>query len=192
MAYTTVTSLPLKLSYLNRNGFLKKGNKITGKLVWKNQFGEVLAEAKIETYNSTNEKGYIKLTYDLRDGQSGIYMSFDQVIFLESRISNLGKGNVLYFICPTTATCCRVLYRVDENHIWQGKNAYDTQIYYPLQISSKSQYQNEKYWNMKDSLVEIIREKFTHYYKGIQTRRAKRFYKRLDKILKIEETMLKP
>ena len=59
--------------------------------------------------------------------------------------SNLGKGNVLFFICPVTGRKCRKLYKTQTANIWQCRQAFKNRLYYPLQLCSRMQSYNEKY-----------------------------------------------
>jgi hypothetical protein len=175
-AYTTKGSVRIELSYLLKEGYIKKGHCVTGILTWTNG-SSIKTESKY-----TEEEKYLRLVYTLTDA-AGKKNSLDYKIALQTKPSNLGKGDVLYFVCPQSGCLCRVLYRAYSSHIWKSRASYSNRIYYPLQISSKLDKYNERYWELENELENLYKKNGAHTYKGMLTKRAKRI-ERLERIRK--------
>ena len=85
--------------------------------------------------------------------------------------SNLGKGKVLFFICPQTLNKCRILYKCYGSPKWKSREAYKYRIYYECQMVSKKDYYNDTYWSLDKKINEMLTQKINHTYKGKLTKR---------------------
>jgi hypothetical protein len=167
-ALTTGEASRIELSYLLKKGYIQKGKHITAPLHWNNG-----SSIHIESKYSEEEK-YLRVNYTLTDSRDGRKYELDYKITLYTMPSNLGKGEVLYFVCPQSSNLCRILYRAYGSHLWKCRQAYTYRIYYPIQTSSKINQFNDKYWKAERALEKMYKERATTTYKGKITRRAQR------------------
>lgn len=172
-AFVTKGTVRIELSYLLREGYIRKGGHIAASLSWTNG-SSIDIESKY-----TKEEKYLRLVYAFTDRAERTY-NFDYKINLYTKPSNLGVGEVLYFVCPQSGKLCRVLYRAYGSHIWKSREAYSNRIYYPLQISSKLSKYNDRYWEVERELEKLGKKKETKTYKDKPTKTALRM-KRLEK-----------
>lgn len=103
----------------------------------------------------------------------------NDTIYIEAVPSNLGKGNVLYFICPASGKRCRILYKAYGCPIWKSRQSYYNRIYYPTQQSSKLVYANNRYWQLDEQIEKLKGKRGPGTYRGKPTKRAERL-KRLE------------
>ncbi len=107
---------------------------------------------------------YIRLAYTY----NGIEKNYQ--VFLSSMPSNLGKGKIYYFICPVNGSRCRKLYFCGESGIWQSRTAFKTRLYYPYQLSSKYNYNNDRFWSIERQLKDLYSRMVKSHYRGCITR----------------------
>lgn len=174
-ALTTTEISRIELSYLLKKGYIQKGKHITAPLSWTNG-SWISIESKY-----TEEEHYLRLKYILTDSRDGKATELDYKITLYAKPSNLGKGEVLYFVCPRSGNLCRILYRAYGSLKWKCRQAYSCRIYYPIQTSSKMSKYNDRYWEAERALEKMYQERATSTYRGKPTRRALR-------IERLEET----
>lgn len=168
-AWTTSECKKINLSYLLKNGFVKKGCEIYSIMSW-------TSGCKISILsNLTEGNNYIRLLYTTTF-KSGETKQFDYKVYLDSVPSNIGKGEVLYFRCPVSGKRCRVLYKAYGCEVWKCREAYANRIYYPLQLSSKRNIYNDRYWAL-DRQIEVLKEmRGTSTYRGKPTKRSLRLH----------------
>jgi hypothetical protein len=157
----------IELSYLLKKGHLKKGEKNTMIYRWVNGHGQDMGSIALLCYWS-EEEIYIRLKYTHTDGGD-----FDYKVRLTSVPSNLGKGEVLYFICPVSGNRCRVLYSAYGSHKFKARNAFQYRLYYSSQLSSKMNYANDRFWALDKKIKRLQATKyFKHTYNGKPTKKA--------------------
>lgn len=71
--------------------------------------------------------------------------------------SNLGKGQVYYFLCPFSQLRCKTLFMGYGSLYFKSLKAYSHRIYYPLQLSSRLDKHNDQYWQL-DRQLEVLRK----------------------------------
>lgn len=172
---STGQAMRIELNYLFKKGYIKKNCHISGSLSWNN--GNSI---NIETIY-TNEEKYILLKYT-NTSWEGEKKHIETKIQLFAIPSNLGKGEVLYFICPQSGRLCRILYKCYGSLIFKCRRAYSIRIYYSTQMQSKHFYYNEKYFQVEKMLNKLESERRSYYYKGKPT-------KRLNKIIKLQQDL---
>ncbi len=155
----------ITISDLRRLGFLKKGcYESTGSIRWTragSPSGSVSA-----TVTRTDYGGYLKLDY-LSNGEPISYR-----INVEARPSNLGFGEVLYFVCPVTGARCRILYGIGRHFL--SRKAYPSAMY-------STQTQSKRWRDFSRVLGTADRDDLFHrrysrtHYKGKPTRRFRRW-----------------
>jgi hypothetical protein len=168
---TTGQACRIELKYLLKQGYIQKDCRIPRTLSWSDG-------SSMQIYSVyTNSEKYIKLTYTLTERATGKKFEYDYEIELVEIPSNLGKGNVLFFVCPESYNRCRILYRCYGYHKFKCRKAYRTRIYYNLQIQSEHYYNNERYFRTEEKLNKLESERRSYYYKGKPTKRLKRILK---------------
>lgn len=164
---TTSGAYRIELSHLFKAGYIRKGCKISGNLSWNNG-------SNISIYSElTKEKQFIRLAYQMKDS-SGEIQKLDYQIRLDSIPSNLGKGEIYYFICPRSGRRIRILYRCYGSHYFKARKAYQIRIFYQSQISSKKDYHNSRYFEAERKLEECYQVQRKSHYQGKETRLLKR------------------
>ncbi len=164
-ATTTTNTLKIELSYLLKHQLLKRGTNTTFSLRWSGG-QSVLVSAIFD-----EEQPYLDLSYVLKDA-NGQLITQSYKVHLEQLPSNLGKGYVLYFICPVGGKRCKILYMAYDSPIFKARNAYRQRIYYSCQIVSKNHYCLVRYATLKKQLDSIEQKKYhKRKYRGIVTKR---------------------
>ncbi len=158
----------IELSFLIKRKFIQKDRNNSFNLTWSPGSNNISVISNYFSYDI-----WIRLVYTITDYEGKKY-EYDYKIYLVERPSNLGIGNVLYFICPDSGKLCRVLYRCYGSHIWKSREAYRNRIYYSSQISSKLNYFNDRYWQIERTLEKLRQERKSYYYKNSKTKRLKR------------------
>lgn len=103
--------------------------------------------------------------------------SFNYKVRIESVFSNLGKGNNYYFICPISGHRCKILYMGYGSNHFKCRKAYQNRIYYPCQLSSRLNLNNDIYWRVERHLKTLYPKHPKTHYKGNLTRPQKRIKK---------------
>ncbi len=169
-AITHKEALRLELSHLVKAGYLVKGATTRGHYRWYCNGRESSNIVLISRW--TEEEKYIRLIYTTTDGHGEKY-DYDYKIDLVTVPSNLGKGEVLYFLCPVSWKRCRVLYCAYGYHKWKSREAYQNRIFYESQTQSKLNRANSKYWELKKKVEAILQEKYLRLeYDGKPTKKA--------------------
>lgn len=162
-------AMRLELSFLLKEGYIEFGRKTHKEIFW-NINGIPTGDVAIECSYTDNEK-WIRLYYVKNE------KTLDYKIYLEEINSNLGKGKVLYFVCPQSGKRCRILYMTYGSDIFKSRESYQHRLYYGTQKCSKREYWNTRYFELKDRLDKLWSETRTHTHNGIVTKRIKRLYR---------------
>jgi hypothetical protein len=168
---TVDQALRLDLWQLIKLGYIKKGCELSGEIVWNN--GSRIGYKA----SYTDSAKYLLLHYTHTNNSTGERNDYDYYVYFDTEPSNLGKGELLYFICPETGIRCRILYNCYGSHVWKARNAYRNRIYYSSQITSKRYYYNTRYWNLEDQLTKIKKGRKSYLYNGRITKKAIRIQK---------------
>ncbi len=181
-ACTTREVIRIELSHLLRQGFIMKNQTISGTLTWTN--GSSISF----TSSFTDEERYIRLSYYTESGHTGERTHHDYKIQLTTIPSNLGKGEIIYFVCPVTGRRARILYRCYGSLIWKCRTAYQYRIYYESQQCSKLDFHNRRYWALEKELETLHKQVKKNHYRGNYTRLMVRI-KRLEGKQKYHDRM---
>jgi hypothetical protein len=160
-AFTTGEVGRIELSYLLRQGLIKRGQSVYGSLSWTN--GSSISFASSFTEGSR----FIRLSYYNENSYSGERTHHDYKIQLTTIPSNLGKGEIIYFVCPSTGRRARILYRCYGSKIWKCRTAHQNRIYYESQQCSKLDLHNIRYWTLEkelDRCYKKSKKKVYHNY----------------------------
>jgi hypothetical protein len=161
----------LDLSFLLKEGFIKKNAKIQGVINWSIR-DEPTGSMTIVTKHTPNEK-WIRVSYTATD-LKGVKTDYDYQIDLVEVDSNLGKGKVLYMICPESGRRCRILYLAYWANKFKCREAYQNRLYFSTQKCSKLDFWNTKYFETV-SKIEKFGSLRTTTHKGKPTKRALRY-----------------
>lgn len=165
-AVTTAECTRIELSTLIRWGYFKKGCIVSGNIKWTN--GNAISISV--DYSKGNP--VMTVIYTITDHSTGQKYPYNYDIDLVKRPSNLGKGEVLYFVCPDSGKRCRILYRAYGYHKWKCREAYQNRIYYATQVCSKREKYNDRYWQLENKLDEYRKGRQSYTYNGQETKRA--------------------
>lgn len=154
----------IELKYLLKNGFIKKDKTAHGSMAWTS--GNKVSF--ISKY--TTDEAYFLLYYKIvSTGKEYFYK-----IHLTKVASNLGVGEVLYFVCPETQKRCRILYRAYGSKTWKSRFAYKQRIYYKSQIASGFWSCLNRYEETGKLLTQLTPTIKKQHYKGRLTVPQKR------------------
>ena len=175
---TTNGSRKLDLRWMLKNDYFQKGKKIRGSMSWQDD-----SSSGYESLISEDEK-YLRMIYTITD-RKGIETKLDYKIQLVTVPSNLGKGEILYFVCPESNKRARVLYSTYGHHKYIHRDCYlelyGKRLYYNSQSSSKEDYHNTIYFNLKKK-VEVLEEQIIGVkhrkikYNGIATKQLQKLH----------------
>lgn len=169
---TCESSLNLDLRFLLKNGYLKKGQVTTMSLSWSSNGRPT---GNISAIGCMDEK-WIRLIFSVTNKRSGEKTDYNYKINLVGVPSNLGQGEVLYFVCPSTGRRCRVLYSANGEHCFFSRFHYERKgmrLLYNSQCYSKNDYSNSRYHAIDRQLEKYYsnRQKAVRgTYKGKVTR----------------------
>ena len=168
---TNKAVMRLELSYLIKIGLIKKNAVCSTSLSWNND-NSIYCEVSF-----TEEEKHVRLSYSVTKRDTGEEISQDYKIQFTSIPSNLGKGEVIYFVCPSTGRKARILYLCYGSLFFRSRKAYKSRIYYPSQISSKSYYHSDRSRNIEKEIEKCYSVMKKRHYKRKPTRLIKRIRK---------------
>jgi hypothetical protein len=177
---TTDNALKISIKDLKSRGLLAKGKCIVSTLTWSIKTDNI---ASVQYFKPINDQA-IHLCYKTRGKEYNCKIDLIEID------SNLGKGKILYFICPVTNTRCRYLYFINDSALFQSKLGLNGLIYYSSQLTCKSDRINEKYWRIINQIVakknirKIYAGRYTKEFLKVQLLENRQF--QLDKLRWIE------
>lgn len=165
-AATTGATMKLDLRIMLRYGQIKNGARLSGTIEW--TYG---GRVSFVSDCRENDK-FLRLVYSV-EKRNGKTIEMDYRITIDAVPSNLGKGEVLYFVCPKSYQRARVLYDAYGLGVFAHRDWYkdhlDRRILYNSQQTSKRWYANTRYFNLK-SEIERLEEKAHAKYKKMYYR----------------------
>ena len=161
----------VSITKLKEWGYLDYGIK-SGVISWSTA-GEVHSKIGIKCTFLEHRK-FITLDYT-QNGESINYS-----VNIVSIPSNLGKGEILYFVCPNTGKRCRKLYHCSKYFLHREAFRY---LYYEKQIESKKIRSLHSIFDKAYLKDEVYEEQFKKHFKThYNGKPTKRYQKILDKI----------
>lgn len=161
----------VSITKLKEWGYLDFGIK-SGLISWSIS-GEVHSKIGIKS-TILKQKKFITLEYT----QNGESIKYD--VRIESIPSNLGKGEILYFVCPNTGKHCRKLYHNSKYFLHREAFRY---LYYEKQIEpKKSRYLHsifDKVFLKDEVYEEQYKKHFKTHYNGKITKRYKKILNKI-------------
>ena len=126
------------------------------------------------SFTITKNNFGLSLVLDYTKTVEGEKKDINYSIQIEKLPSNLGEGQIYYFICPFSLERCRILYMGYGSLFFKSRKAYRHRLYYPSQLSSNLDKHNDIYWILERRLEKLyIKHPKTHY-KGIITKPQQR------------------
>lgn len=168
-AIETKETKRIYLKQLIEWGVFIPGATATFPLKWTRR-GEPAGEIGAEAHSPKDADPYLVLRYSI-NGEN-----FRERIDIAYLPSNLGKGNIPFFICPETGKLCRILYRAYGSKRWKHREAYrrsGLRLYYDTQTCSKLDRYNTRFWNIEDRFKKDTR-RAAYEYAGKPTKRFTR------------------
>ncbi len=180
-AVETIEALRIELSFLIKQGYFKRGDVVNGSMVWSTDGEPETSAIHIQARYPHDGPPELSFIYAVRNNETGKVTNRHDRVYMQAVPSNLGSGEVLYFLCPQTGQRCRILYRCYGSDIWKSRTAYQNRIYYPTQRSSKISLYNDRYWRLDSHITKLTKKRIRDTYRGKPTRRAARFDRLCDK-----------
>jgi len=181
--YTTGESNRLDLRVMLRNRQIQKNRFIRSSIEWTNG-SKISFESKY-----TDEEVYFRVMYTITDYHTKEVYKYDYKIQLTTIPSNLGKGEILYFVCPESGKRAKVLFMAYGHHKYIHRDwyleRYGVRLYYNSQIAEKNYYHLCRYHKL-DREIEILENRLFAkyrklYYKGEPTKDHKKLIALKDK-----------
>lgn len=170
--------LQLNIAKLKNWGYLRPDKIFETTLNWSRR-GEPTGSISI-TVNTNLGSPYIELDYKHKD------IPRKYKIDIVSVPSNLGKGNVLYFLCPVTKRRCRILYLVGGYFL--HRKAFNGCMY-ENQTYSKRSREFYKIWVPENITNNLYSEKSKKYFKRYYAGKPTKSYLRIMKQIKKAESI---
>jgi len=168
----------IDLSYLLNSNIIQKDTEVSTTIKWTDG-GRITLKSKCNEYEK-----YLLLEYTHTDlYQNKTELSYK--IRLAALTSNLGRGEVLYMVCPISGRYCRKLFMAYGSPYFKSIKAYQTRIYYTGQLSSKLNRANDRYWLLLNRVENLPKQRNQSHYKGIETKRnirTQKMYERLNEL----------
>lgn len=139
----------------------------------------MLQKGKVIEGTAEGGRGSMLLRMDWKGAQPVLWLSYSYKgahqyysIHIEERRSNLGRGSVLYFVCPESYRRTRTLYMAYNYPRYKAREAYSIRLYYPSQLAGGRSRYNTRYFQIEEQLESMYdrRQYLTH--KEQPTRRA--------------------
>ena len=175
--YTTSESNRLDLRVMLRNGQIQKGKRITGSIEWTNG-SAINFESKY-----TKDEIYFRVIYSITSNRTGEVTNYDYKIDLVTVPSNLGKGEILYLVCPESYRRARVLFMAYGHHKYIHRDLYldkyGLRLYYQSQISEKRYYHTGQFHKIDREIEDLKNRLFVKHRKLFYRGKPTKDYKRL-------------
>ncbi len=169
----------INIRFLKKNGYLKDGIFRGGQMTWSRN-GEQTGSISF-TINTLSNSSYMELDYKYRDEKNVNYQ-----VRLVSIPSNLGKGVIWYFLCPSTGKRCRKLYLIQGLFLHRKAFRgcfYEKQLYSHRNRNMCRTFQ--KFFGSDKAYEAIYSKYFKKHYKGKPTKR----YLKLMQIISISDQL---
>ena len=154
----------IDISFLKKNGYLKQNQTRCGTLSW-NINGEKTGSISITVFNLDKET-YLQLDYKCNG------TSINYKVEIVSIPSNLGKGQIQYFLCPKTFKNCRKLYLVQT--YFYHRDAFKSSMYECQTQSKKTRALNGTigaYFKVDSYYEQLYKKHFKKMYAGKPTKK---------------------
>lgn len=173
-APTFDSALQINIDELKKWGYVGTTSPMQGTLSWSNRG---IIQSRISIASSTFEnRSFIRLKYS----HNGKSVNYD--VDMVSVPSNLGKGDVWYFVCPVTDKRCRILYSIGERFL--HREAYKGYLYESQKQSKRMRQLDKAYGHVlgNERLYEQLYQKHRKKcYAGKPTKRYARLMYKIER-----------
>jgi len=164
----------IDIKTLRDKGLFKKGQTVEATISW--------GDKNMRVVSSWMDELSLRFIYQVNSPSMREPIQYDYTIRIERKPSNLGQGEVFYFVCKQTGRLCRTLYRAYGSHIFKHREAHSERIYYPLQTEGHLSRENSRYFNFENKIKKLQEMREASSYDGKPTRRALRMDRLQDKL----------
>ena len=171
-------ALQINISKLKGWGYLNPNQSMSGTLNW--SINDEPAGSISIAVNTYSNEPYLDLDYKFR-GEPRNYR-----IRLVSIPSNLGKGEIWYFLCPNTNKRCRILYSIGGYFL--HREAFEGCMY-ESQTNSKRTRQLVKTIGSEFKLDELYSQLYKKHLKKTYRGKPTKKYDRINKMIQSTEAM---
>lgn len=172
-------ALQIDIQKLKKAGYLKKDQHTGGVLSW-SAGGHVTGEITFQV-NTCFETYQMTLEYNFKKEPRCYSVS------IVKRPSNLGKGEVLFFLCPKTGQLCRKLFSIGG--YFYHRNAFKGTMYESQAQSKKMRFFEKRFGALCDK-EQIHKQVFSKHlkktYRGKPTKKYLKLKALMDKIEKAD------
>ena len=171
----------ISISNLKRWGYLEPGHWGSGILTWSRQGRQTGSVGVIVQMQDAGP--YLELDYKC-NGNPVNYR-----IQMVSLPSNIGRGSVLYFLCPYTLKRCRKLYMVQT--YFYHREAFKGCMYEKQTYSRRGRKLNrsfEELFGIEKAYEQIYNKYFKRQHAGKPTRRYQKLLRKIDIASSISES----
>ena len=168
----------VSISFLTKYNYLKPNQWQSGTITWSRN-GNKTGSISIKV-NTQSESPFIILDYKCNE------VPINYKVRLVSTLSNLGKGIVWFFVCPSTGKRCRKLYLVDT--YFYHRSAFRGCMYEKQTQSKKIRYLDKTlgvYFRTDQLFEQLYKKHFKKHYAGKPTKK----YFKLTKQIEIAESV---
>lgn len=166
----------LDITFLKKQGFLEPNQVKGGTVTWSRN-GQVTAKIGIRV-NTISTPFCIHFDYTFNDEPVHYHA------YLRAVPSNIGNGQILYFVCPQTDKLCRKLYLGYK--FFYHRSAFKGCMYEKQSYSQKNRSLFKRYdkaFGSERAYELLYKKHFKKYYAGKPTKR----YKKLSQIISVSE-----
>jgi hypothetical protein len=178
--YTT-SAYQLDAGHLRRSGIVVPGKTIHATMSWPDGGPTVNIES-----TWTDQEQSLSVSFRLEE------QSWTQRIAFRTEKSNLGRGELLYLVCPRSGKGARKLYRAYHSQGFYHREAFSYRLYYPLQATSWMKLPDRRYAITERKLEKLQAMRRTSTYRGQLTKRAVRVAKLQEDLYQLEELRWSP
>lgn len=170
-AETVSGSCRIDMQFMQKNKYIVRNAETSGVISWTG--GQAV---NFRCRISETEK-YLRLMYSVTE-RNGKRTNYDYKIEIDELQSNLGKGTILYFLCPESWKRSRILISAYGEPRFINREHYETKyglrVYYGCQKTTKNDYHNTRYFNLKSKIenleAELNKKHRNTHYKGKPTK----------------------
>ena len=163
----------ISISDLNKWNYLKEGSCKSGTVTWSRNGIKTSSISISVSINKNSGNLFISYTCDNKP--------YNYNVNIVPFPSNLGKGNIWYFICPFTNRRCKKLHFISER--FMHRSALPSGMYSKQTHSKKWRFLEKHYGAYFDSeknYQELYSKYFTKYYRGRPTKRYKKLMEKIN------------
>jgi hypothetical protein len=164
----------ISISFLTKHGYLKPNQWRNGTITWSRN-GNKTGSISIGIYTNP-ENSYLELDYKCNEAP------INYRVQLISAPSNLGKGVVWYFICPSTGKRCRKLYLADT--YFYHRSAFRGCMYEKQTQSKKSRHLDKTlglYFQVDKLFEQLYKKHLKKHYAGKPTKKYLKLTQQIQK-----------